>query len=89
MILSHSLIFIFIFSKQYMVLQSECLRVNLQNSPLDPLKNRFLRFSPLESAYFCALILMYLILLTVYNPRFYWISCAVAFAFPNALDGIC
>jgi hypothetical protein len=65
MILSHSLIFIFIFSKQYMVLQSECLRVNLQNSPLDPLKNRFLRFSPLESAYFCALILMYPILLTV------------------------
>ena len=44
MILSHSLIFIFIFSKQYMVLQSECLRVNLQNSPLDPLKNRFLFF---------------------------------------------
>ena len=68
MILSHDLL---IFLNNNSNLQNECLRVNLQNSPLDPLKNRFLRFSPLESAYFCALILMYLILLTVYNPCSY------------------
>ncbi|MFP0553792.1 hypothetical protein ACLDWC_18005, partial [Acinetobacter baumannii] len=44
MILSHNLIFSF--SKQYMVLQSECLRVNLKIRPLPSGKPLFMPFAP-------------------------------------------